>query len=74
MGNDRGKTRAAANGIKQPIVYYGGKSGTGKRIDVEFHSDYFDFKLNIRNKQSGVYPSHVMLDYKSKEALGKITL
>ena len=68
------KTRAAANGIKQPIVYYGGKSGTGKRIDVEFHSDYFDFKLNIRNKQSGVYPSHVMLDYKSKEALGIITL
>lgn len=68
------KTQAAANGISKPIVYYGGKSGTGKRIDVEFSSAYFDFKLNIRNKQSGVYPSHVMLDYKSKGALGKIEL
>jgi hypothetical protein len=68
------KTKAAANGISTPTVYYGGKSGTGKRIDVEFSSSYFDFKLNIRNKQSGVYPSHVMLDYKSKSALGKIEL
>tara|TARA_Y100000590_G_C15590024_1_gene965678 strand:+ start:52 stop:1236 length:1185 start_codon:yes stop_codon:yes gene_type:complete len=68
------KTKKAANGISNPIVYYGGKSGIGKRIDVEFSSSYFDFKLNIRNKQSGVYPSHVMLDYKSKAALGKIEL
>ena len=68
------KTKAAANGVSSPIVYYGGKGGTGKRIDVEFSSSYFDFKLNIRNKQSGVYPSHVMLDYKSKSALGKIEL
>ena len=32
---------------------------------------YFDFSLNIRNKQSGVYPSHIMLDYTTKDAIGK---
>lgn len=68
------KTNAAANSISKPVVYYGGKTGTGKRIDVEFTNEYFDFKLNIRNKQSGIYPSHVMLDYKSKSALQKIEL
>ena len=52
-------------------VYYGGKSGKGKRIDVEFSNAYFDFKLNIRNKQRGLYPSHIMLDYTSKNAIGK---
>ena len=52
-------------------VYYGGKLGNGKRIDMEFSNAYFDFKLNIRNKQGGLYPSHLMLDYKSKGATGK---
>ena len=52
-------------------VYYGGKLGNGKRIDMEFSNGYFDFKLNIRNKQGGLYPSHLMLDYKSKLATGK---
>lgn len=53
------------------VVYYGGKSGRGKRIDIEFGNAYFDFKLNIRNKQRGLYPSHIMLDYTSKDAIGK---
>jgi hypothetical protein len=52
-------------------LYYGGKMGNGKRIDMEFSNSYFDFKLNIRNKQGGIYPSHLMLDYKSKLATGK---
>ena len=56
------------------IAYYGGKSGKGKRIDVEFSNEYYDFKMNIRNKQSGVYPSHIMLDYTSKDFSGKKTL
>ena len=31
-------------------------------------------KLNIRNKQSGIYPSHLMLDYKSLPPTGKTLL
>ena len=64
-------------GASKPIMsgpiwlYYGGKLGNGKRIDMEFSNGYFDFKLNIRNKQGGLYPSHLMLDYKSKLATGK---
>ena len=52
-------------------IYYGGKSGNGKRIDIEFSNSFFDFTMNIRNKQRGLYPSHIMLDYKSKDAIGK---
>ena len=55
----------------EATVYYGGKQGRGKRIDVEFSNRFYDFSMNIRNKQSGIYPSHVMLDYESKPATGK---
>jgi hypothetical protein len=55
-------------------AYYGGKSGKGKRVDIEFSNQYYDFKVNIRNKQSGVYPSHIMMDYESKPAVGKTKL
>ena len=55
-------------------IYYGGKDGKGKRIDIQFSNQHFDFKLNIRNKQAGVYPSHIMLDYTTKNIPGKITL
>jgi len=51
-----------------------GVDGKGKRIDIEFSNQYFDFKLNIRNKQGGIYPSHMMLDYKTKNIPGKVTL
>ena len=56
------------------IAYYGGKSGKGKRLDVQFSNSYYDFKMNIRNKQSGLYPSHIMLDYVSKPAIKKTLL
>jgi len=52
-------------------LYYGGSSGTAKRIDMKFSNPYFDFKINIRNKQRGVSPTHIMLDYVSKPATGK---
>lgn len=54
--------------------YYGGSNGHGKRIDIEFENPYFKFKLNIRNKQGGTYPSHIMLDYVSKAGLNKTRL
>jgi hypothetical protein len=53
------------------IIDYGGSSGTGKRVNISFSNSFFDFTVNIRNKQSGRYPSHIMCDYKSKPATGK---
>lgn len=66
--------RSASKVQGMMTVYYGGKDGKGKRIDIEFSNQHFDFKLNIRNKQSGIYPSHIMLDYKTKNIPGKVTL
>ena len=63
---DTAKNTKAASITGSVTVHYGGKRSAGRRIDVVFSNDYFDFSLNIRNKQSGWYPSHVMLDYKSK--------
>ena len=40
--------------------------GSAKRIDVKIETPKFTFKVNIRNKQGGIYPSHVMCDYKVK--------
>ena len=47
-------------------VQYGGADGMAKRVDVLFESDEYYFKVNIRNKQGGLYPSHIMCDYKKK--------
>jgi len=47
-------------------IQYGGSNGLGKRIDVVFESAEYYFKINIRNKQGGLYPSHIMCDYKKK--------
>jgi len=68
---DPSKNRAMSTINGKILVNYGGSGGNGKRVDIEFANDYFDFKVNIRNKQSGLYPSHIMCDYKSKAATGK---
>jgi hypothetical protein len=45
-------------------VYYGGKSGTGKRIDMEIKTGHYMLKLNIRDTQGGDgYPTRMMCDY-----------
>jgi len=44
--------------------YYGGKSKKGKRIDIEILTNSLIFTVNIRNKQGGIYPSHIMCDFK----------
>jgi hypothetical protein len=40
--------------------------GVAKRIDINVETPVFQFKFNIRNKQGGIYPSHIMADYKIK--------
>lgn len=42
-------------------------NGSAKRVDVHVETDYLKLKFNIRNKQGGLYPTHVMCDYKWKK-------
>lgn len=49
------------------IAYYGGKNSPGKRVDIDIDTPYITLKINIRNKQGGVYPSHIMCDYTFKK-------
>ena len=44
------------------------KPGAAKRIDIEVITPLYIFKFNIRNKQGGLYPSHIMCDYKPNPA------
>jgi hypothetical protein len=69
--NNNSAMSTIASGIE---LIYGGQNGMAKRIDMKFKNNYFEFKLNIRNKQSGVYPTHFLLDYKSLAGTGKVTL
>lgn len=52
-----------ASDISTPLIYYGGIGGDGKRIDIVIESPIYKFKINIRNKQGGLYPTHIMCDY-----------
>ena len=47
-------------------LQYGGARGSGKRLDIHCESTEFKFMFNLRNKQGGKYPSHIMCDYKKK--------
>lgn len=47
-------------------INYGGAGGKGKRIDMIFETESYEFKFNIRNKQGGVYPTHTNGDYFKK--------
>ena len=40
------------------------KNGEAKRVDIIVKYDEIEFKINIRNKQGGLYPTHIMADYK----------
>ena len=48
------------------MLNYGGSSGKGKRLDMHLESSVYKFMFNLRNKQGGKYPSHIMCDYKKK--------
>ena len=72
MSSDKNPEMATIGGKIE--LLYGGSNGMGKRIDMTFKNSFFEYKLNIRNKQGGLYPSHLMMDYKSLGATGKILL
>jgi hypothetical protein len=56
--------RTAASPVSQEI-YYGGKGGAGKRIDIVVKSSTYEFKLNIRDTQgTDGYPTRMMCDFK----------
>ena len=49
------------------VIHYGGKTGTGKRIDMEIETGKYILKLNIRDTQGGDgYPTRMMCDFTSK--------
>jgi hypothetical protein len=59
--------RSGANALSQTI-YYGGKGGKGKRIDIVIDSPKYEFKLNIRDSQGKEgFPSRLMCDFKYKQ-------
>ena len=61
---DKSAMLKAANIIGGVKVYYGGKTGTGKRVDIEFQSSTYKFKLNMRDTQGGDgYPTRLMCDF-----------
>ena len=47
-------------------VYYGRMNGMGKGVNMTCESKHYKFTFNIRNKQGGLYPTHIMCDYKKK--------
>lgn len=59
-------SKSASTPTSGITIQYGGSDGKAKRIDIVFESAEYYFKINIRNKQGGLYPSHIMCDYKKK--------
>jgi hypothetical protein len=55
----------ASNIISDLTVLYP-KGGSAKRIDIKLETEIFHLNFNIRNKQGGILPSHIMCDYKIK--------
>ena len=53
--------------VTNATVYYGGKTGTGKRVDIEMESTTYRFKLNLRDTQGkDGYPTRLMCDFSYK--------
>lgn len=56
----------STNLVGKITAYYGGTTGTGKKVIVDCSSALYNFQFNFRNKAGKVYPSHIMCDYKKK--------
>ena len=62
---DKAMMKKAAQ-IKSLKLYYGGKTGTGRRINMEMSSSVYKFSLNIRDTQGrDGYPTRMMCDFKT---------
>lgn len=51
------------NSIKNAVVEYGGRKGTGKSVEIHVELSNMKLKFNLRNKQGGLYPTSLMADY-----------
>jgi len=51
-------------GILKYKSFYGGKSKKAKGVYIEITTKSLIFTINIRNKGGGIYPSHIMCDFK----------
>ena len=60
------KMKLASKLTGKVILHYGRQRGTGKGLDITCESTEYNFMFNIRNKQTGLYPTHIMCDYKKK--------
>lgn len=63
---DQAYMKKAASITGSVEIKYGGARGLGKRVDIHMESSEYKFMWNLRNKQSGLYPTHIMCDYKKK--------
>ena len=64
---DRDYMNRAATLVGNTVeINYGGAGGKGKRIDMLFETQSYEFKFNVRNKQGGIYPTHTNGDYYKK--------
>ena len=63
---DNNYLNRSTNIVSSITVYYGGTTGTGKKVIVDCSSSLYNFQFNFRNKAGKVYPSHIMCDYKKK--------
>ena len=64
---DKNYMEEAAKITSGVTVYYGRMNGAGKGINMTCESSHYNFTFNIRNKQGGTYPTHIMCDYKKKK-------
>lgn len=64
---DEAALRKASTITGTYTIYYGGKTGTGKRVDIEFESSTYSFKINLRDTQgTDGYPTRMMCDFSYK--------
>lgn len=57
--------KLVGNNIKDCYVVYP-KDGATKRLNIFVELDNLSLKINIRSKNGGIYPTHLMCDYKFK--------
>lgn len=53
------------SGLNSATILYP-TAGSAKRIDVIVDYKHITFKINIRSKDGGIYPTHIMADYTFK--------